>query len=108
MANVEEAQMFETKESEAAAEARAKANAEKKEAYKKFLVECRCFKDFMMGKEKEFAQCKEYIQKYMFNLCQLGGAINVDFIAGVRMAVEMFEELPGKWDKTFAELGQEG
>ena len=107
MANAETAQMFEEAQSKAGAEARAKAQAEKKEAYKKFLVECRCFKDFMTGKEKEFAQCKEYIQKYMFNLCQLGGAINVDFIAGVRMAVEMFEELPGKWDNTFAELDKE-
>lgn len=107
MSNVETAQMFAEAEEQAKAEAQAKALAEKKEAYRKFLTECRCFKDFMMGKEKEFAQCKSYIQKYMFELVQLGGAINSDFLAGMRMAVEMFEELPLKWDRTFAEMDKE-
>ena len=44
----------------------------------------------------------------MFQAIQLGGVINSDFLAGIRMGLEMFEELPGKWDNTFARLGQEG
>lgn len=94
-------------ESEEAKKAREIALAEKRKADEKFLNECKCFKDFMMGKEKEFAQCKDYIIKYIFSTVQLGGVINSDFIAGIRMALEMLEELPGKWDNTFARLGQE-
>ena len=94
-------------ESEEARKAREKALAEKRKADEKFLNECKCFKDFMMGKETEFAKCKDYIIKYIFQTVQLGGVINSDFIAGIRMALEMLEELPGKWDDTFARLGQE-
>lgn len=108
--NEEMSTMFaqeEKAEDEAVRKAREEALAEKRKADEKFLNECKCFKDFKMGKEKEFAQCKDYIIKYMFNLVQLGGAINSDFIAGVRLCLEMFEELPLKWDNTFARLGQE-
>lgn len=95
-------------ESKEAQEIRERALIEKRRADEKFLNECKCFKDFMMGKEKEFAQCKDYIIKYIFQTVQLGGVINSDFIAGIRMALEMLEELPGKWDDTFSRLGQEG
>lgn len=109
--NEEIAQMFKadadlvTKEAE---ETKRKAELEKRKANEKFLNECRCFKDLLLGKEKEFEACKDYIVKYMFNLMQLGGPINADFVAGVRMCLEMLEELPGKWDRTFENLGKEG
>ncbi len=95
-------------EAEEVRKAREIALAEKRKADEKFLNECKCFKDFMMGREAEFAKCKDYIIKYMFQAVQLGGVINSDFLAGIRMGLEMFEELPGKWDNTFARLGQEG
>lgn len=105
--NEEMATMFANAESDEAQKAREEALKEKRRADEKFLNECKCFKDFMMGKEKEFAQCKDYIIKYIFSTVQLGGVINSDFIAGIRMALEMLEELPGKWDNTFARLGEE-
>lgn len=108
--NEEIAQMFEADtvaQNKAAEEARAKALIEKRKADEKFLNECKCFKDLLLGKEKEFKDCKDYIVHYMFNLMQLGGPINADFVAGVRMCLEMLEELPGKWDNTFSRLGQE-
>ena len=108
--NEEMSTMFaneENVEAEEVRKAREKALAEKRKADEKFLNECKCFKDFMMGKEEEFAKCKDYIIKYIFQTVQLGGAINADFIAGIRLCLEMLEELPGKWDNTFARLGQE-
>lgn len=108
--NEEMSQLFEeaTAVDEAVVEeARAKALAEKRKADEKFLNECKCFKDLMIGKEAEFAKCKEYIIKYIFNTVQLGGVINSDFIAGIRMCLEMLEELPTKWDNTFIRLGKE-
>lgn len=94
-------------ESEEAKKAREEGMRAKRQADEKFLNECKCFKDFMMGKEAEFAKCKDYIIKYIFQTIQLGGVINSDFVAGIRLCLEMFEELPGKWDNTFARLGQE-
>lgn len=105
--NEEMATMFANAESDEAQKAREEALKEKRRADEKFLNECKCFKDFMMGREKEFAQCKDYIIKYIFQTVHLGGVINSDFIAGIRMALEMLEELPGKWDNTFARLGEE-
>ena len=108
--NEEMSTMFaqeERAESEEAQKAREAGLRAKRQADEKFLNECKCFKDFMMGKEKEFAQCKDYIIKYIFNTVQLGGVINADFIAGIRMCLEMLEELPGKWDDTFARLGED-
>lgn len=109
--NEEIAQMFQADAelaNQEAEEAKRKAEHEKRKANEKFLNECKCFKDLLLGKEKEFAECKDYIIKYMFNLIQLGGPINADFVAGVRMCLEMLEELPGKWDRTFENLGKEG
>lgn len=108
--NEEMAQMFENAtavENEEIAEVKRKAVLEKRKANEKFLNECKCFKDLLLGKEKEFKECKDYIVNYMFNLIQLGGPINADFVAGVRMCLEMLEELPGKWDRTFENLGKE-
>ena len=108
--NEEMSTMFANEENAEAEEvriARERALAEKRKADEKFLNECKCFKDFMMGKEEEFAKCKDYIIKYIFQTVQLGGVINADFIAGIRLCLEMLEELPGKWDNTFARLGQE-
>lgn len=105
--NEEMATMFANAESDEAQKVREEALKEKRRADEKFLNECKCFKDFMLGREKEFAQCKDYIIKYIFSTVQLGGVINSDFIAGIRMALEMLEELPGKWDNTFARLGEE-
>lgn len=108
--NEEMSQMFAQatdEQSEVEREIRAKAKREKREANEKFLNECKCFKDLLLGKEKEFKDCKDYIVHYMFNLMQLGGPINADFVAGVRMCLEMLEELPGKWDNTFENLGKE-
>ena len=108
--NEEMSQMFaeETNaENDAVRKAREEGLRAKRKADEKFLNECKCFKDFMLGKEKEFEVCKDYIIKYIFQTVQLGGVINSDFIAGIRMCLEMFEELPGKWDDTFARLGQE-
>lgn len=108
--NEEISQMFaeaETAEQQKDLELRRKASLEKRKANEKFLNECKCFKDLLLGKEKEFAECKDYIIKYMFGLIQLGGPINADFVAGVRMCLEMLEELPGKWDRTFENLGKE-
>lgn len=85
---------------------REKAELEKRREYEKFLKEAKCFKDFMLGKEKEYAECKAFLQKYMFNLIQLGGQINTDFLAGMRMVIEMFEELPIKWNNTFEKYGK--
>ena len=96
----------ENAEAEEVRKARERALAEKRKADEKFLNECKCFKDFMMGKEEEFAKCKDYIIKYIFQTVQIGGVINADFIAGIRLCLEMLEELPGKWDNTFARLGQ--
>lgn len=108
--NEEIAQMFKADAdmiSQEAQEAKAKALAEKRKVDEKFLNECKCFKDLLLGKEKEFKECKDYIVHYMFNLMQLGGPINADFVSGVRMCLEMLEELPGKWDNTFERLGKE-
>ena len=100
--NVETAQKFaDTSEMD---EVRVKAELEKRKEYEKFLKEAKCFKDFMMGKEKEYAECKAFLQRYMFELIQLSGPINTDFLAGMRMVIEMFEELPSKWDRTFEKL----
>lgn len=81
--------------------------AEKRKADEKFLKECKCFKDLSFGREKELAECRKFIEHYTFNLVQLGGAVNSDFLAGMRMTLEMFEELPAKWDNTFARVGKE-
>ena len=105
--NEEMSQMFSEDLKAEAEKARQAGLAEKRKADEKFLNECKCFKDFMMGKESEFARCRDYIIKYIFQTVQLGGVINADFIAGIRMCLEMFEELPGKWDDTFARLGED-
>lgn len=108
--NEEMREMFEeatTEENEAVARAREEALLAKRKADEKFLRECKCFKDFSMGKEKELKECGDYIAKYMFRCVQLGGVVTTDFVAGVRMCLEMFEELPGKWDRTFEALGKE-
>ena len=106
MTNVEEMTMFE-QEDPAVAEARRKALAEKRKADEKFLTDCRCFKELLMGKDKEWDECKKYIASYMFKMPQLGGHITADFMAGIRFTVEMLDELPGKWNKTFEQLGKE-
>lgn len=89
------------------ARAREEALFAKRKADEKFLNECKCFKDFSLGREKELKECADYIAKYMFRCVQLGGVVTTDFVAGVRMCLEMFEELPGKWDRTFEALGKE-
>ena len=89
--NVETAQKFSEASNVDVDEVRAKAEMEKRKANEKFLKEARCFKDFMMGKEKEYGECKAFLQRYMFELIQLGGQINTDFLAGMRMVIEMFE-----------------
>lgn len=107
--NEEMSTMFaqeEKAESEEVRKAREDALRAKRKADEKFLNECKCFKDFMLGKEREFQACKDYMIKYIFSTVQLGGVITTDFVAGIRMALEMFEELPGKWDDTFARLGE--
>lgn len=108
--NEEMREMFEeanVAENEEVRKAREEGLRAKRKADEKFLSECKCFKDFMMGKEKEFKVCADYIAKYMFRTVQLGGVVTADFLAGVRMCLEMFEELPGKWDRAFEELGKE-
>lgn len=109
MINVETANAFDDVEnmSDEERKYRQELLAEKRRADEKFLNECKCFKDLIMGREKELAECRKFIEHYVFNLVQLGGAVNSDFLAGMRMAIEMFEELPAKWDNTFARLGKE-
>lgn len=110
MINQETAELFQKQEEEMSKEereVREMARKEKKKADQKFLKECKCFVSFMEGREKEFEECKNYLEHYMFNLIQLGGPINTDFLAGVRLTLEMFEELPIKWGNTFARLGKE-
>ena len=106
MANAEVRNLFEEGDKEIE-EAKKKALEEKRQADVKFLKECKCFKDLITGREKEFEECKEYIIHYIYRLIQANGQLNTDFFAGMRLVLEIFEELPGKYDYTVANLGKE-
>ena len=54
-----------------------------------------------------FEECKEYLIHYIYRLIQANGQLDTNFLAGMRLVIEIFEELPGKYDTTVANLGKE-
>ena len=107
MSNAEERGMFSDELEKEAEKARKLAIEEKKQADIKFARECKCFKDLIVGREREFEECKEYLIHYIYRLIQANGQLDTNFLAGMRLVIEIFEELPGKYDTTVANLGKE-
>lgn len=103
MNNAETAQMYagdvETENAEMT-EALELAKREKQKAREKFLKDAKCFKDLSVNAGDDLNKCIEYGEKYIYRLIQTGGPLTIDFLAGMRTVLEMFAELPEKWDNT--------
>lgn len=85
---------------------REKIEAQAKEAKRKadeaFLKDGKCWYNLFNGKEEDLANLKTYMGKWCMDRVCLGENVGLtkDFIAGVRMLLEMMESYP----KEYAEI----
>lgn len=87
--------------------AKAKLQKEQLEANKKFLKEGKCFYNLFEGKEKDLEDLRTYMANWCLNRTIMGenAGISKDFIAGIRMMLDVMEQYPKEYKKVMTEMG---
>ena len=102
--SIETDEMF----AEEQAQAREEETIARKKAIKTTLEKTKVFKDFVMGREKEWADVKDKVALHMYQLPMAGNdVITKDFLAGCRFFAELVDGFALQFDKAFDELGKE-
>ena len=97
---------FTDEEQEIADAVRKEEEAKRIKAEREFLVENRCFKDLIMGREEAWEAVKDNMALYCFRLPEIGNeVISKDLLVGIRFALEMIDARVKQWDETFAKGG---
>ena len=101
----QEFQSFEADESQETRRIREEQASKKRKDDIEFLKNRKCFKDLIEGREDVFKDCEQFMKNYIFGNVALGSPITADFIAGYKLALEMFTAIPELYDVKARELG---
>ena len=99
---------YETQEAfnEEMQEALEEANVQKTKMLEKQLKATKCYKELLVGKEKEWEAVKEDVKSHIFSILMVGNeVVSRDFLAGIKHCVELFDARCQEFETAFAELG---
>jgi hypothetical protein len=79
----------------------------KRKADEKFLREGKCWFDLFNGKEKELEDLRTYMGKWCMERVCMGEGVGItkDFMAGIRLFLEMMESYPIEYKAIATRLG---
>lgn len=84
------------------------ASLARKKQIKATLEKCKPVKDLLVGRETEWEAVKGIIKDYVYANLMVGHEIvSRDFLAGIKMAIEIIDARATAFDDAFVELGKE-
>jgi len=81
-------------------------NADMRKRLEDQLKATKCFKELLIGKEKEWEEVKKEVKSHIYTILMVGNeVVSRDFLAGIKHCIELFDARCEEFETAFTKLG---